>query len=94
MTTRELTELLIKHSGLSEGLYELLIEFQMGFGAVGPAPEHLSPGVMVGVHRIGLSKVSAPSPFSVDASQVNQGAISAKTAKKPLAKAASKRLKK
>ena len=52
----EMTEILIKNQGLHEGFYNLSVQFQIAFGAVGPSPELICPGAMMGVSRIGLSK--------------------------------------
>jgi len=69
----EMTEILIKHQGLHEGLYNLSLQFQIAVGAVGPAPELVTPGAMIGVSRIGLSKAvkEKATPQTVDAAKVN-----------------------
>jgi hypothetical protein len=68
---RELAEVLVKHYGLHEGSYDLLVELQVGLGGVGPDPLNLSPGAMIGVHRIGLQPAQAQGPTTVDAALVN-----------------------
>lgn len=76
LTMRELATVLVKHYGLHEGKYDLLVEFQIGMGLFGPNPETINPGAMVGVSKIGL--VSSPpvdSPMTVDAALVNPPAI-------------------
>lgn len=79
---KELAELLIKHQGIHEGFYELSIEFQMAVGGVGiaPSPEHVMPGAMLGVSRIGITKVPINTPLSVDASQINPQSSAGKSA--------------
>jgi hypothetical protein len=69
----ELTEILVKHQGLHEGLYNLSLEFQIAVGAVGPTPELISPGAMIGISRIGLSKTEKEKANiqTVDAANVN-----------------------
>lgn len=69
----EMTEILIKHRGLHEGLYNLSVQFQLSFGAVGPSPEMLLPGAMMGVSGIGLSRTDADkkNPQTVNAEEVN-----------------------
>lgn len=69
----ELTEILVKHQGLHEGLYNLYLEFRIAVGAVGPAPELICPGAMIGVSRIGLAKTEKEKAnmHTVDASKVN-----------------------
>jgi hypothetical protein len=69
----ELTELLVKHQKLHDGLYNLSLEFQLAVGAVGPTPELICPGAMIGVSRIGLSKTEKEKVniHTIDAAKVN-----------------------
>lgn len=69
----ELTEILVKHHKLHEGLYNLSLEFQLAVGAVGPTPELICPGAMIGVSRIGLSKTEKEKAniHTVDAAKIN-----------------------
>lgn len=70
---RELTEILIKNQGLHEGLYNLSVQLQIGVGAVGPSPELICPGAMLGVSRIGLSKTEKGKEniHTVNAAEIN-----------------------
>lgn len=65
---RELAELLVRHHGYTEGIYETTLEFQVAIGSVGPNPQEVLPGAIVGISRIGLTKIPEMSPHSVDAS--------------------------
>lgn len=69
----EMTEMLIKSQGLHEGLYNLTFQFQLAVGAVGPAPELICPGAMMGVSRIGLSKTKEEKAniHTVNAAEIN-----------------------
>jgi hypothetical protein len=69
----QITEILIKQQGLHEGLYNLSVHFQIAVGAIGPSPELLCPGAMVGVSRIGISKTEEgkANAQTVNAAQVN-----------------------
>jgi len=69
----EMTEMLIKTQGLHEGLYNLSVQFQIGIGAVGPSPESIYPGAMMGISRIGLSKTEEGKKniHTVNAAEVN-----------------------
>lgn len=71
----ELAEILVKHQELHEGLYNLSLQFQIAVGAVGPTPELISPGAMIGISRIGLSKTEKEKAniHTVDAAKVNPG---------------------
>lgn len=79
---REITELLVKHHGLHEGLYDLALEFQIAVGAVGPDPQSIVPGAMFGVRRIGIMKTEKAGVSTVDAAQVNPSNPAKKVAAK------------
>lgn len=84
---REITELLVKHHGLHEGLYDLALEFQIAVGAVGSDPASIIPGAMFGVRRIGIMKTERAGISTVDAAQVNPSSHAKKVAaKKPARK--------
>jgi hypothetical protein len=68
---REITEILIKHHGLHEGLYDLALEFGLAIGAVGPNPAEVLPGVMIGVKHIGIVKTDKTGHATADAAAVN-----------------------
>ena len=71
LSAKTLTEILIKHYDLHEGFFSLAVEFQIGTGTVGSSPEKRSPGVMIGISKIGLVKTDEETPFSVNASISN-----------------------
>ena len=67
----ELTVLLVKHYGLTEGTFDLMLQYQIGTGAVGPDKNRLVPGVMIGVSQVGLIPSPKVGPNTVDASLIN-----------------------
>lgn len=71
LSLKDLTTLLIKHYGVHEGHFDLLIEFQIGMGSFGPTPEMLAPGAAVSISKIGLAKSVQIGDKSVDAAVVN-----------------------
>jgi len=71
LTLAEIGELLVKHYGLNEGLYDLAVEFSFGFGAVGPTDDSKVPGVMLGVNKIGLIEAQTKSNSTLDAAEIN-----------------------
>lgn len=86
---RELTELLVRHYGLTSGKYILSAEFHVGAGMFGPDESKLGPGFAIGMSRIGLSKAPTEGPYTVDASTfVNR---ESKAPKKVARKSAPKR---
>lgn len=68
---RDLAEILVKHHNLHEGLYDLAFEFQIAVGAIGPSPESVLPGAMIGIKGVGLMKADKEGPQTVDAAKVN-----------------------
>lgn len=70
LSMRELAAVLVKHYGLHEGYYNLLVEFQIGTGPVGP-PSSVTPGAIIGVSKVGLMPASECGPMTVDAAEVN-----------------------
>ncbi|MGR9117408.1 MAG: hypothetical protein ACU85E_16780 [Gammaproteobacteria bacterium] len=71
LSLRDMTELLIKHYGIHEGKFNLLIEFQIGTGLSGPTHESLCPSTFVGVSKIGLMPTTSEAAITVDAAVVN-----------------------
>ena len=71
LTLKELAAVLVRHYDLHEGEFDLLVEFQIGVGAVGPDPAAPSPGAMIGVSKVGLMPAHAKGPSTVDAAQIN-----------------------
>jgi hypothetical protein len=82
LAMRELAAVLVRHYGLTEGLYTLLVEFNVGVGPVGPNKDNLSPGAMIGVSKIGLIAAAEPGPSTVDAAEANPKKSTRKTASK------------
>lgn len=70
LNVKELTELLIKHFDIKEGQYDLVVEFGIGVGKVGPDDQTSLPGVMVGVSKVGLALATNAGPNVVDAKSV------------------------
>ena len=58
LTSQEVVTLLIKHHGFHEGTFDLLLEYQVGMGAFGPSPEKMTPGVMIGLSKFGLTRAA------------------------------------
>lgn len=75
---KDLAAVLVRHYGLKEGLYEPMVEFTIGVGNMGPAPESVAPSAIVSISRIGLIKVEHETPNSVDAASVKKSSVSRK----------------
>lgn len=67
---KEVAELLVRHYGLQEGLWELALEMQVGVGQFGATPDATLPGAAFGVTRVGLVRVSVAGPRTVNAVDV------------------------
>lgn len=66
---KEVAELLVRHYGLRDGLWELALEMQVGVGQVGALPDAVFPGAIFGVSRVGLARVTVAGPRTVDAAK-------------------------
>jgi hypothetical protein len=81
LSMRDLAAVLVRHYDLHDGSYDLLLEFQIGMGMVGPGPEALTPGAMVGISKVGLIKSAVDGPTTVNAAIINPAKKSSKKAK-------------
>lgn len=83
LSMRDLATVLVKHYEIHEGSYDLLIEFQIGTGHVGPDPANLAPGAMIGISKIGLARSAGKEgPTTVNAAIVNPAKKAHKKTKK------------
>jgi hypothetical protein len=75
LTIRELTELLIKHNNIHNGLWFVSLEFAFTAGNVPIADSDgniaLRPTGMVSVQRIGIQRSDLPFPLTVNAAETN-----------------------
>jgi hypothetical protein len=68
---KEIVEALVKKQGLHEGLWQLIVSFEMAAVNVGSTNELLSPAAVVRLTKIGLTKTDKENNLTVDASVVN-----------------------
>jgi hypothetical protein len=69
---KELTEILIRHQGLHEGVWT--VSFQLGMGnmqAPSPTGGETVPAVVVSIFGVGLQKTDKEIGSAVDAAKVN-----------------------
>ena len=74
LSMKELASVLVKHYGLTKGRYDILVEFQIGVGAVGPSEQSRIPGAMIGISKIGLKEIAEGKPGGpavVNAAEIN-----------------------
>ncbi|MBP1627163.1 MAG: hypothetical protein H6Q00_1638 [Holophagaceae bacterium] len=62
----EVAKLMAKHYGLKNGLYDLVVEFKIGTGMVGPKDDKF-PGAMIGVSSLALVPTSETGPLTINA---------------------------
>lgn len=72
LSLQELTEVLVRHYGLTEGQFDLLVNYQVGAGMFGPAPGQTGPGLAVSLQQIGLSPSQTSTHLTVDAAKVGK----------------------
>lgn len=74
-THKELVTLLVKHAGIHEGRWWLLMNIGMGGGNFGPSEDQVGPGAFMAVKNVGIQRempdTKAPSGLVVDAAEVN-----------------------
>jgi hypothetical protein len=70
---KELLEILVKQAGVHEGRWALMAVFNFGAANVGPSPDQLTPGAIVGLAQLGIQRAVAETPveITVDAAEVN-----------------------
>ena len=70
-THKEVAEALIKHAGLSEGLWGLYVEFGIAAANIGPSKEgELTPAAIVPIIRLGIQRFEDKNSLVADASEV------------------------
>jgi hypothetical protein len=75
---KELLELLIKKADLHQGKWMLAANFGFSAANFGPSPEQLSPGAIVALLGVGITRAGPeiPEPAWLDAAVVNPPASS------------------
>jgi hypothetical protein len=72
---KEIVALLVRHAGVTEGLWGLQVRFGIGAANVGPTDNDLVPTALVPLLDIGIQKVDKLTNLSVDAAEIaKQGA--------------------
>ncbi|MBK5912802.1 hypothetical protein [Rhodocyclus purpureus] len=72
LSIRQIAELLVKQYGLTDGLYDPMIEFSIGTAYAGANEDDTLPSAIVGVSRIGLIRTQKKTALTVDAAQINK----------------------
>lgn len=67
---KQLLEVLVKHYGLHEGVYDLNVEFMFNVGQVN-RDEKASPAAFVALSKFGVVRITEPTRSSVDAAKIN-----------------------
>lgn len=73
LNSRELLEVLIKQTGVSEGQWMLVANFGFTPGNFGPTTDQAAPGVVCTLQKIGiqLADPSTAAELTMDASTIN-----------------------
>jgi hypothetical protein len=73
-TYKELAEMMVRQTGLKEGLWGVFLRFGIGGANIGQGPEDLLPAAIVPVVEIGLQRFDEPSRLTVDAAEIAKAA--------------------
>lgn len=68
---KELIEVLIKSQNLRDGIWQLHVELGLAGANVQMGNNQVSPAAIVGIVKVGLTKVDAEGPLALDAAKVN-----------------------
>ena len=66
----EVAELLIRKAGLTDGLWAIGVNFNIGIAMAGPDKEHVRPSALVGVDQLILTRATEPGPLVCDAALI------------------------
>lgn len=72
LTHKELTQMMIKQLGITEGKWAIIVQFEYISGYSGPRQNDILPSTFVGVRSIGLQRADTNTPdhLVVDASNM------------------------
>jgi hypothetical protein len=65
---KEVTEALLRQEGISDGLWNVYIEFGIAAANMGPTPQDIRPAAIVPIMKIGIVQTNDRSNLTVDAS--------------------------
>jgi len=71
ISLKDLAEILIKHFGVHEGIYDVGFKLNIAVGQVGTESGNPAPGAVMSIAGIGLSRSATSGLTTVDASVVN-----------------------
>ena len=83
-TLRELTEVMVRDQGLTDGHWQLVVRFSFAAATIDVPGEGLAPTVMSRVQSVGLARVAEPNPLSVNAG--SSGAVVNRAARRTVTK--------
>lgn len=73
LNNKELLELIIKQTNVHEGKWVLMANFGIAAGNYGPSIDQMSPGVAIGLNKVGIQRADpkTPNEVTLDAAVVN-----------------------
>jgi hypothetical protein len=72
LSLRDACEVLVRHFGHTEGIWDISLELNFSVGAVGPSPDKTIPGAIMGISKIGIALSPREGPNTVDASKLER----------------------
>lgn len=69
---KELTELMVRHQGIKEGHWMVLVRFSHTTGNLDTGKNDPAPGTVTRIESIGIQRIPEPTPISVDASELSR----------------------
>lgn len=68
---RELAKVLARHFAITDGLWDLTVEFKLGAATMGPSEELVLPTAVASVSRVGLKAAEKVGPLTIDAAELD-----------------------
>jgi hypothetical protein len=66
----EVTEMLVRKAGLTEGIWQLSVDFSFAAATMGPSEKEAMPTGLVAVSKLGISRVDKATALTIDASKL------------------------
>lgn len=66
----EVAELLIRKAGITEGLWTIGVNFNIGVAVAGPDKDNVRPSALISVDQLVLTRAMEPGPLVYDAADL------------------------
>lgn len=79
VSLKELGETLARKFELTEGLWDVTVEFKLAAANIGPNQDEVLPSAIASVSQVGLTRTEKQGPMTIDASSLAREPVRAST---------------